>query len=106
MGQNFPVFKKKKYVKVLSGNSVLFGSTIVNCSPEETFGNAILRLQEEQFSERRVEKLSIEDNKHHHEVQLDDPVGLCLENLGSCVLFVFLFFFFFNRPPGSILLLS
>jgi len=51
-------------VKVLSGYGVLFGSTLINCSLEETFGNVISKLQEEQFSERRVEKVSIEDNKH------------------------------------------
>ena len=84
MGQNFPVFKKKKYVKVLSGNSVLFGSTIVNCSPEETFKNVISRLQEEQFSERRVEKVSIEN-----------PVGLCSrKSLVMCP------FFFSTVHPG------
>ena len=48
---------------------MLFGSTIVNCSREETFGDVISRLQEEWFSERSVEKVSIEDNKHRHEVQ-------------------------------------
>jgi len=33
-----------------------------------------------------VEKVSIEDKKYCHEVQLDTPVGLCSENLWSCVL--------------------
>ena len=34
----------------------------------------ISRLQEEQFSERRVD---IEDNKNRHEVQLEASVSLC-----------------------------
>ena len=38
----------------------------MNCSEEETIGNLISRLEEEQFSERRVEKVNIED-KHCHE---------------------------------------
>jgi len=33
----FSIFEKN--LQVLPGNSVLFGLTIVNCSPEETFGN-------------------------------------------------------------------
>ena len=45
---------------------VLFSSKIVSCSEEETIGNLISRLEEEQFSERRVEKVNIED-KHCHE---------------------------------------
>lgn len=36
----------------------------------------ISRLQEERFSEKRMEKVSIKDNKHPHELQLDTPVGL------------------------------
>jgi len=64
VGSNFSHFQEKNNVKVLSVNGVLFGSTLMNCSLEETFGNVISRLQEEQFSERRVEKVSIEDNKH------------------------------------------
>ncbi len=43
-------------VKVVCGSRVLFGSKIVNCSKEETFGNLISRIQEEQFSERRVKR--------------------------------------------------
>ena len=87
--QNFLFLKKN--VKVLSGNSVLFGLTIVNCSPEETFGNVISKLQEERFSEKRMEKVSIKDNKHPHEVQLDTPVGLHVFRK-SFVNFFFLFF--------------
>ena len=53
VGSNFSHFQKKKInIKVLSGNGVLFGSTLMNCSlelVEETFGNVISRLQEEQF---------------------------------------------------------
>ena len=63
--------------KSCSSASVLFGLKIVSYSPDETFGNLILRLQDEEFSERKVEKGNIEDNKHRHEVQLDAPVRLC-----------------------------
>jgi len=72
----FSIFEKN--VQVLPGNSVLFGLTIVNCSPEETFGNVynIKITSEERFSEKRMEKVSIKDNKHPHEVQLDTSVGL------------------------------
>ena len=76
-------------VKVVSGSSVLFGSKIVSCSNEETFGNLISRLQEEQFSERRVEKVNIEDNKNRHEVQLDAPVSLCSREQFNCRSIVF-----------------
>ena len=38
-----------------------FGPKIVNCSEEVTFGNLISRLEGEQFSERRVEKVNIEN---------------------------------------------
>jgi len=41
-------------------------------SQEETFRNLILRLKDEQyFSERRVDKVNIEDNKHRSEEQLE-----------------------------------
>ena len=35
-----------------------------------SFGNLLLRLQDEQYSERSVEKVNIEDNKHCHKVML------------------------------------
>jgi len=71
-------------VKVVSGRSVLLGSKIVSYSQEETFGNLTLRLQDEQFSERRVEKGNIEDNKHRNEVQLDAPVSWCSVEQFNC----------------------
>ena len=37
-------------VKVVSGCTVLFGSRIINCSKEETFGNLLSRLEEDKFS--------------------------------------------------------
>jgi len=48
---------------------------VKNCellSQEETLRNLILRLKDEQyFSERRVDKVNIEDNKHCSEEQLE-----------------------------------
>ena len=38
-------------VEVVSNCTVLFGSRIVNCSQEETFGNLLSRLEEDKFSE-------------------------------------------------------
>ena len=72
-------------VKVVSGSTVKYGSRIINCSPEETFGNLLSRLEEEKFSESKVEKVHIEDNiKYHHEVQLDAPVSLCSREQFNC----------------------
>ena len=57
----------------------------VNCSQEETFGNLLSRLEEDKFSESRVERVNIEDNiKHRHEVQLDAPVSLCSHEQFNC----------------------
>ena len=38
-------------MEVVSGCTVLFGSRIINCSQEETFGNLLSRLEEDKFSE-------------------------------------------------------
>jgi len=35
------------------------------------FEKLLSRLQDEQYSERKVEKVNIEDNKHCHKVMLD-----------------------------------
>ena len=65
-------------VKVVSGSKVLFGSKIISCSEVESFGGLLSRLEEERFSETRVQKISIEDDKGQtHEVQLDAPLTLC-----------------------------
>lgn len=38
----------------------------------------LLRLEEERFAEKQVQKVTIEDGgKGHHEVQLDAPLKLC-----------------------------
>ena len=38
-------------VEDISGCTMLFGSRIINCSQEETFGNLLSRLEEDKFSE-------------------------------------------------------
>ena len=38
-------------VEVVSGCTVLFGSRIINCYQEETFGNLLSRLEEDKFSD-------------------------------------------------------
>ena len=67
-GQNFSIFVKKKTlsrdscsripkmvdslwlgVKVVCGSRVLFGSKIVNCSKEETFGNLYREYKKSSF---------------------------------------------------------
>lgn len=65
-------------VKVVSGCKVLFGSKIISCSDEESFGGLLSRLEEERFSETPVQKILIQDDKgQNHEVQLDAPLALC-----------------------------
>ena len=57
-------------VKVVSGCKVLFGSKIISCSDEESFGGLLSRLEEERFSETPVQKILIQDDKgQNHEVQ-------------------------------------
>ena len=65
-------------VKVISGSKVLFGSKIISCSVVESFGSLLSRLEEEHFSETRVQKILIQDDKgQNHEVQLDAPLTSC-----------------------------
>ena len=56
-------------VKVVSGpQCAVWVENHELLSQEETFRNLILRLKDEQyFSERRVDKVNIEDNKHRSE---------------------------------------
>jgi len=46
------------------------------------FGKLLLRLQDEQYSERRVETVNIEDNKHCHKVMLDFSLSFFPNHLG------------------------
>ena len=65
-------------VKVVSGCKVLFGSKIISCSEQESFGGLLSRLEEERFAQTQVLKIFIQDAKgHNHEVQLDAPLTLC-----------------------------
>ena len=64
-------------VKVLSGPKMLFGSKIIQCSVEESFGHLLSRLEGESFAERTVELVKIGEGTQQHEVQLNAPLQLC-----------------------------
>ena len=76
-------------VTVIACSRVLFDLKIVSCSKEETFRILILRLEEEHFSERRVDKVNLEDNNHRHELQLDAFLSLCSHAAFNCRNIVF-----------------
>ena len=46
-------------MKVLSGSKTLFGSRIVQCCAEESFGNLLSKLEGEAFAEKTVEVVKI-----------------------------------------------
>ena len=48
-------------VKVVSGCKVLFGSKIISCSEQESFGGLLSRLEEERFAQTQVLKIFIQD---------------------------------------------
>ena len=66
-------------VKVVSGSRVLFGSKIVQCLEDQSFGQLISELEGETFAEKQVASVKItgEGNKQQHEVGLDAPLRLC-----------------------------
>ena len=66
-----------KFMAGCEGCKVLFGSKIISCSNEESFGGLLSRL-EERFSETPVQKIMIQDDKgQSQKVQLDAPLALC-----------------------------
>ena len=71
-------------VEVIACSRVPFDLKIVSCSEEETFRILILRLEEEHFSERRVDKVNLEDNNHHQKLQLDAFLSLCSREVFNC----------------------
>ena len=64
-------------VKVISGSKTLFGSRIVQCRADESFGQLLSRLDEESFAEKTVELVKIGEGAQQHEVQLNAPLQLC-----------------------------
>ena len=93
-------------VKVIACSSMLFGLKIVSFSEKETFRIVISRLEEEKFSERRLHKVSIQDNNHRHEVQLDIPLSFCSREAFNCRSKVFhladSYLFLFYQQPSTI----
>ena len=64
-------------VKIVYGRKVLFGSKIISCSAEESFGGLLSCLEEEKLHKLGCKRFFIEDTKgHSHEVQLDAPLTL------------------------------
>ena len=64
-------------VKVISGSKTLFGSKIIQCYADESFGHLLSRLEGESFAEKTVELVKIGEGTQQHEVQLDAPLQLC-----------------------------
>ena len=61
-------------MEVLSGSKTLFGSRIVQCCAEESFGHLLSRLEGEAFAEKTVDVVKIIcEGPHQHEVQLELP---------------------------------
>lgn len=56
---------------------MLFGSKIIQCSADESFGHLLSRLEGESFAEKTVELVKIGEGTQQHEVQLDAPLQLC-----------------------------
>ena len=90
-------------IKVVSGAKVLFGSKIVSCSVEESFGELLSRLEGERFAERQVHKVNLDEGsgKCHHEVQLEAPLRLCTQENFHCNAVVFYLVEQENPGPDS-----
>ena len=61
---------------MISGSKVLFGSKIVQCFEEQSFGQLLSQIEGELFAEKQVASVKIGEGKQH-EVQLDAPLKLC-----------------------------
>ena len=67
--------------KVISGSKVLFGSKIVQCFEEQSFGQLLSQIEGELFAEKQVASVKIGEGKQH-EVQLDAMTSLTCLLLG------------------------